>query len=98
MAGSMLSGSVIGAVGSALTMKTDVSHSGTIGSNAGVMGIRKPYLIITRYDSFDAMGYNRFYGLPSNKTVTLNSCKGFTRVKSIHIDDIPTATDSERMK
>ena len=96
MAGSMLSGSVIGAVGSALTMKTDVSHSGTIGSNAGVMGIRKPYLIITRYDSFDAMGYNRFYGLPSNKTVTLNSCKGFTRVKSIHIDDIPTATDSEK--
>lgn len=96
MAGSVLAGSVIGAVGSALSMKTDVSHSGSIGSNAGVMGIRKPYLIITRYDSFDAVGYNRFYGLPANKTVTLNTCKGFTRVKSVHVDNLPIATDSEK--
>lgn len=87
-------GVVAGAMGSRL----DVSHSGSIGANAGAMGIRKPYLIITRKKAYNAVAYNEFYGYPANKTVTLGSCKGYTRVKSVHIDSICIATDNEKLE
>ena len=86
----------LGAGASLLNTHLDVSHSGAIGSNAGVLGIRKPYVIITRKSAYEAAGYKDFYGFPANKTVTLNSCKGYTRVKSVHIDTILTATDNEK--
>ena len=87
-----IGGVVAGAMGSSL----DVSHSGSIGANAGVMGLRKPYIIITRKAAYDADRYSEFYGLPSNLTVTLGNCRGYTRVKSVHIDSINCATDTEK--
>lgn len=96
--GAVVGGAVgaIGAVGSALGAKLDVQHSGSIGSNAGAMGIRNPYLIITRPSSYDADSYNDFYGFPSNKTVLLSSCKGYTRIKDVHVDNISVATENEK--
>lgn len=100
VAGSVATGNPLAAVGGiiggAMGMSLDVSRSGSLGANAGAMGIRKPYLIITRRSACDANGYNQFYGLPANKTVVLGSCKGYTRVKSVHIDTIPVATDREK--
>lgn len=100
VAGSVVTGNALGAVGGVIggvmSSHLDVSHSGTIGANAGAMGIRKPYIIITRKASYDAANYNQFYGFPANKTAVLGSCKGFTRVKSVHIDSISTATDTEK--
>ena len=87
----MLAGAAVGIMNSHL----DVSHSGSIGANAGAMGIRKPYLIITRKKAYDATFYNRFYGYPANKTLALSSCRGFTRVRSIHVE-IPLATANEK--
>ena len=54
----------------------------------------KPYLIITRPKPAEANYFNEFYGRPSNKTVKLSSCSGFTRVKDVHIERI-NATDDE---
>ena len=100
IAGSVATGNPLpaigGVIGGAMSASLDVSHSGSLGANAGVMGIRKPYLIITRRIAYEAAGYSQFYGYPANKTVTLGSCLGFTRVKSVHIDSIPVATDSEK--
>ena len=76
----------------------DVSHSGSIGANAGAMGPRKPYLIITRKSAYEANNYNAFYGYPANMTVVLGSCRGYTRVKTVHIDSIYTATDAEKIE
>ena len=86
----------IGAVGSALNSKLDVAHSGSIGSNAGAMGVRKPYLIITRTEPNDALNYNRYYGFPSNKAVSLKSCLGYTKVKEVHAESIDNATITEK--
>ena len=86
----------IGAVGSALNSKLDVAHSGSIGSNAGAMGVRKPYLIITRTEPNDALNYNRYYGFPSNKAVSLKSCLGYTKVKEVHVESIDNATITEK--
>lgn len=86
----------IGAVGSALNSKLDVAHSGSIGSNAGAMGVRKPYLIITRAEPNEALNYNKYYGFPSNKAVSLKSCLGYTRVKEVHVESINNATITEK--
>lgn len=86
----------LGAGASLLNTHLDVQHSGAIGSNAGVLGIRKPYVIITRKSAYEASNYFNFYGYPANKTIQLSACKGYTRVKSLHIDSITTATDNEK--
>ena len=82
------------AVSSAINSHVNVSHSGSLGSNAGALGIMKPYLIITRPKPAEADNFNEFYGKPSNKTVRLSSCSGYTRIKDVHVDNI-VATDNE---
>ncbi len=73
-----------------------LAHSGSLSANAGIMGSRKPYLILTRRRSYDANGYNTLYGYPSNKTVYLNNCSGYVKVKDIRLETV--ATDSERIE
>lgn len=85
-----------GIVGGAMSASLDVSRSGSLGANAGAMGIRNPYLIITRRKAYEAAAYNQYYGYPANITRTIGQCKGFTRIKSVHIDNIPIATDNEK--
>lgn len=87
----------LGAGASLLNSHLDVGHSGSIGANAGAMGIRKPYIIITRKSAYEADGYGRFYGYPANKTVVLGTCKGYTKVKSIHVT-VDRATDDEKLE
>lgn len=73
--------------------KTGVKQSGSLGANAGVLGIRKPYVIITHPVAYDAVYYNTQYGYPINQTVTLGSLSGYTRVKDIHLSNIPCTDD-----
>ena len=87
-----------GVVAGVMSSHLDVTHSGSIGANAGAMGPRKPYVVITRKSAYDAGNYNHFYGYPANKTIILGSCRGYTRVKSIHIDSIGIATDNEKLE
>lgn len=70
-----------------------LAHSGSLSANAGIMGARTPYLIITRRRGYDANGYNQIYGYPSNKTVYLNNCSGLVKVKDIQLNT--GATDLE---
>lgn len=73
-----------------------LAHSGSLSANAGIMGARTPYLILTRRRSYDANGYSELYGYPSNKTVFLNNCSGYVKVKDIRLETV--ATDSERLE
>jgi hypothetical protein len=74
-------------------MQQSIQRSGSIGSNVGALGIRTPYLIITRKVPLDAHLYQTQYGFPANKTVTLGSLSGYTRVKDIHLAGIPCTDD-----
>ena len=74
--------------------KTNVQHSGSISGSSGAMGIKKPYLIIRRPQTQIADGFEVFNGVSNNKTVTLSSCTGYTRVKYLHLENI-LATDVE---
>jgi len=82
------------AVGSFISNKTGTAKSGYIGSNAGSLGIRIPYVIITHPTAYDAYLYNSMYGYPSNTLVTLGSQSGYTRVKDIHPSGF-SATEDE---
>lgn len=92
---------IAGAVGSVAHdvlsggVRQDVRMSGTLGSNAGAMGIRTPYVIITRNKPVTAYDYNRQYGYPAHKTVVLSQVSGYTRVRECHLESVP-CTDEER--
>ena len=86
---------VAGAATAVSNSHLSVAHSGSIGANAGAMGGKTPYLIITRPKPYNANNYNNYYGYPSNLAIKLSSCSGYTRVKDIHLEHISRATDDE---
>lgn len=85
---------LLGAGASIGRMHTDISHSGNFSGNAGAMGIKKPYLIIDRPQTALAKNFPNYIGYPSNTTVKLSSCSGFTKVHEIHLENVP-ATNNE---
>lgn len=93
--------SAAGDAGSALsagmTNLSGTKQSGQMGANAGALGIRIPYLIITHPVSYDAQQYNTQYGYPLNQTISLGSVTGYTRVKDIHLAGIPCTDDELEM-
>lgn len=72
-----------------------VEHGGNLTSNAGAMGVRKPYILITRNTPYNPSNYNKYYGFPSNTTVKLGNCGGYTRIKDIRLS-ISKATQQEK--
>lgn len=74
-----------------------VSHSGNISANAGIMGNKKPYLIIGRRHSYDANNYNSYYGFPANKTVTLGNHTGFVKVKKCFVKTSATKPEHDEI-
>ena len=106
LAGNIISGAITGGVrggmvgaairaGSSLIhSNVEVGRSGNLSANAGMLGCRVPYVIITRAVSADAANYRDFYGYPANKTVYLKNCSGYTRVKDIILHT--SATQAER--
>ena len=74
--------------------KTKVEMSGNITGSSGAMGIKKPYLIIRRPQTKIADNFETFHGVSNNKTATLSTYTGYTRVKYVHLENIP-ATDNE---
>jgi len=89
------------AIGGAANMVGNLKHgverSGNIGANAGAMGVKVPYLIITRHKPYNPTAYNKYYGYPSNTTVKLNKCNGFTRIKDIRLHDIYTYDEDAKV-
>lgn len=99
IAGTIASGgnmipAMMGAAAGLGRMHTDVSRSGSFSGNAGAMGIKKPYLIISRPQTELADKFTTFVGKPSNYTTTIGACKGFTKVDTVHIENVD-ATSSE---
>lgn len=107
---SSLIGGVTGGVGGAVAMgvgravagvgsgqfQANISRTSGFSGNAGAMSVKKPFIIITRNKSADAYNYEHYIGNPTNRTVYLSDCKGYTRVKAVHVENIPGATDKEK--
>lgn len=97
MTGNMVQaiGSGMRALASGMTGLSGAKQSGTFGANVGALGIRIPYVIITHPVSAMPYQFNKLEGLPSNTAVTLGSLSGFTRVRSVHLENIGNATQEE---
>lgn len=78
------------------TAKPDISHTGNLSSASGWLGVQYPYLIIKRTRQSLPENYGTYEGLPSNITSILGDLSGYTVVESVHIDDIPLASDNEK--
>lgn len=74
-----------------------VSHSGNLSANAGILGHKKPYVIISRQNPYNANGYSRLYGYPANKTVYLGNCSGYTRVKAGRLQSLATQAEKDEI-
>lgn len=92
--GSLARGNIIGTGLSVAGMHTNIEHSGGFSGNAGAMGIKKPYLIISRPQSAMNYGFPSMQGYPSNYYTRLGNCSGFTQVAECHVENI-SATDKE---
>lgn len=75
------------AVGAAVNAaKSTVSRSGSFGANAGAMGAKTPYLIISRPIPQPAFGFFNYGGYGENDTVSIGSCSGFIRCKDVKLN------------
>lgn len=92
-----IAGAAVGAFASVMngSQQADIQRSGNFGANAGAMGVKKPYIVVSRNVGYDATNYSYYHGYPANKTVTLGSCSGYTRVLDIRLGSIPNATKEE---
>lgn len=77
--------------------RTNVERSGSFTGNAGAMGSKIPYLIISRPQTAMAQNFETLSGYPSNTYTQLSACTGFTQVKFVHVENL-TATDAEKQE
>lgn len=96
--GAMMGGAISAARTLAGGNLTNVQHSGAFSGNAGAMGGKKPYLIISRAQSAMNDGFSGLQGFPSNAFLNLSTCIGFTRVSAVHVENIPNATKEEKVE
>lgn len=80
--------------GAAAAAKTSVGRSGGFSGNAGAMGIKKPYVIITRPQTKVAGYFPTLDGYPTNISGMLSEFSGQVVVSSVHVEGID-ATDTE---
>ena len=67
----------------------EVRRAGNLSATSGFMGIKKPYLILSRPIQSLAESYNHFNGYVSNIKMKLGDCSGFTKVDMVHLEAIP---------
>lgn len=103
--GSMFGGETVGELGVAVASKIPVIGKGlqpdtpvasSYNASSGILGIRYPYLVISRMKPSWAENYRHEKGLPFNATRRLGDLHGFVMTdNSVHLDGI-NCTDEER--
>ena len=97
VATSVFSGNLLPALGGVTRLHTNVDRSGSFTGNAGAMGSKIPYLIISRPQTAMADQFETLSGYPSNTYTPLSACKGFTKVKYCHVENL-NATETEKQE
>lgn len=85
----------LSALGHMLSGKSSVQKSGSFGSSHGALGIKTPYIVITRPKQIQVPDYEKLYGFPAHKMVKIRDCTGFIRCREVHVIS-PTANDEEK--
>ena len=77
-------------------LKPNIRHGGSVASASGLMGIQKPYLIVTRPRQAVALNQNSYQGYPSYITQSFGSCTGYTEVEECNLEHIPATGEEVR--
>lgn len=85
---------VSGATSCLFDISPNVQRVGNMSSTVGFMGIKKPFIILSRPIQSLAENYNTYRGFVSNIAMTLGDCTGYTEVEEIHLENI-SATENE---
>lgn len=83
------------ALGHMLSGKSTVQKSGSFGSSHGAMGIKTPFIVVTRPKQIQVPNYQDLYGYPAHKMVFVGNCTGFLRCREVHVVSA-TANDEEK--
>ena len=75
------------------SLQSHVTQGGSIGGNASIVASPYPYVIIKHRTPQTPTNFNKFYGRPTLKTVTLSKEKGFVKVKDINLHNINLTSD-----
>lgn len=98
----LMSGNITGAVDNALntlSSKPSMQNSNGYSSSSAFLGIRKPYLLISRIVSSFSANYTQENALPLNVSKTLSEMNGLTVVKNAILDGLTcTSTEKEMIK
>lgn len=76
------------------SMKPSVEKSGSVSGTGGLMGIQKPYLILTRPRQAVPKNQYKYTGYPAYINRKLSDLEGYTEVDQIHIEGV-YATEQE---
>lgn len=95
--GAALPFTVGGAMSALQSMKYNVSHSGNFSGNAGVMGIKKPYFIVTRQQIETASTFPQLNGYPTNYSTTVGNCSGFIKASAVRANNVPATKEEKQM-
>lgn len=74
--------------GNVMNMKPDIKAGSGIGSMGGQMSVQKPFLIAIRPRQSKPTRQNSFTGYPSNITMAVRQCSGYTEFDYINLDGI----------
>lgn len=88
-------GAAMSGVGLVNQLGHTVQRSGGLGANAGAMGQKIPYLIISRHPAAEAYNRGGLQGLPQSMRAKLGSCVGFTRITDINLNAM-SCTETEK--
>lgn len=83
------------AIGSVVSAKSSVQHSGSFGSSFGALGCKTPFITISRPKQISVYNYPDLYGYPAHCAVTVGSCTGYLRVREVNVRSA-TASDEEK--
>ena len=83
---------VTSAVGSVIGMKPNIEKSGSISGSSGLLGIQKPYIIVTRPRQCLPEKQNKYTGYPSYITKKVGELEGYTEFEEIRLDNVNCTT------
>lgn len=73
--------------------RTSVEHSGGFSGHSGAMGVKTPYIVITRPQTAVADSYETLQGRPANNFVRIGSLSGFNRISKVHVEGVSATSD-----
>jgi hypothetical protein len=80
-------------INDAISMKPNIEHSGSLGGANGFLGVRHPYLIITRPTQCIPANLDKYEGYPLYAYKNFGSLSGYTVVDSPQLNNISATTE-----